>query len=228
MPMPAAQQEVNASLTILRSALLSCRSWSSRPIAFAVLVLVFTACGGGSEESAERPPSASSTTGDSDEQMPSIESGSEVEFSKNSAPNFDFILFQGEAELGASQLDLAGLRGKPVVLNFWAGLCPPCRAEMPDLQEFHEEFQGRVTLVGIDLGLFTGLGSQKDAKNLLIELGVTYPVGFTEDVSVISKYKVLGMPTTIFIDAEGEVFKSWGGALNLDVLREQTNAMLDQ
>ncbi len=55
------------------------------------------------------------------------------------APNFSFTLYQGEDKLGAEKLDLAQLHGKPIVLNFWAGLCPPCRAEMPDLQSFYDE-----------------------------------------------------------------------------------------
>ena len=144
------------------------------------------------------------------------------------APNFDFTLFQGQETLGAASTNLHQLTGKPVVLNFWAGLCPPCRAEMPDLQEFYHEFKDRVTLVGIDLEQFTGLGTLQDAKDLLEELEITYPTGSTSDSSVISKYKVFGMPTTIFIDADGRVFRNWGGALNLDVLREQTNKMLSQ
>ena len=144
------------------------------------------------------------------------------------APNFKFTLFQGEDQLGAGQLEVAGLRGKPLVLNFWAGLCPPCRAELPDLQEFYNEFNDRASLVGIDMGQFTGLGSLRDAKDLLAELDITYPVGSTDDSSVISKYKVFGLPSTIFIDAEGKVFKNWGGALNFTVLRDQTNKMLSQ
>ena len=101
-------------------------------------------------------------------------------------------------------------------------------AEQPDLQEFYNEFSERITLVGIDLGQFTGLGSLQDAKDLLEELQITYPAGFTGDSSVIREYKVFGMPTTIFIDANGEIFNNWGGALNSSVLREQANAMLGQ
>ena len=146
-----------------------------------------------------------------------------------SAPNFSFTLYQGEELLGASELEIHQLpQGKPIVLNFWAGLCPPCRAEMPDLQQFSDEFGDRLTLLGIDLGKFTGLGSQKDANDLLEELGVTYPAGYTEDAGVIKDYRVFGLPATIFIDSEGNIFKNWGGALNLDVLRKQTNAMLSQ
>ena len=82
--------------------------------------------------------------------------------------------------------------------------------------------------MGIDLGQFTGLGSRKDAIDLLESLGVTYPTGYTEDADVIKNYRVFGLPATIFIDSNGEIFKNWGGALNLDVLRKQSNAMLSQ
>ena len=59
-------------------------------------------------------------------------------------------------------------------------------------------------------------------------LGVTYPTGFTTEGGVISDYKVLGMPTTVFIDAQGKIFNKWTGALNLDVLEEKTLEMLNQ
>ena len=147
---------------------------------------------------------------------------------KDLAPNFDITLFQGEAKLGGTDIDVRQFQGKPLIINFWAGLCPPCRAELPDLQEFYNEFSDRVTLVGVDVGVFTGLGSLQDAKDLLEELQISYPVGFTDDGSVIQKYKVFAMPTTIFIDAGGEIFKKWGGALTASVLRDQTNAMLGQ
>ena len=70
------------------------------------------------------------------------------------------------------------------MLNFWAGLCPPCRAEMPQFQVFYEEFKDQIQLVGIDIGVFTGLGYRNAAAALLRELGVTYPAGWTEDGSV--------------------------------------------
>ena len=185
-------------------------------IAMAVLALLLAACG--------------PTSGDAEEQMPSVASGTEIDMSdeKDLAPNFTFIMYQGEGEVGGSELDLAQLRGKPVVLNFWAGLCPPCRAEMPDLQIFYEQFKDRAILIGIDLGQFTGLGSQNDAEDLLKELGVTYPAGFTNDSSVVKDYKVLGMPTTVFIRADGTIFKKWSGALNEETLAKQTNAMLGE
>ena len=66
--------------------------------------------------------------------------GTDTAISKETVPDFSFTLYRGESKLGAETLRLSELRGRPVVLNFWAGLCPPCRAEMPDFQRFYEEF----------------------------------------------------------------------------------------
>ena len=183
-------------------------------LAMAVIGIILVACGGGTDLKVTK--------------LPSISSGSPVDMDEDRAPNFIFTLFQGEDKLGTDPLNLGALRGKPLVLNFWAGLCPPCRAELPDLQQFYNEFNDRVNLVGIDLGVFTGLGSLEDAEDLLEELNITYPVGSTGDGGVIQDYKIFGLPATIFIDAEGRIFKNWGGALNLKILRDQTDQMLAQ
>ncbi|MBI4282283.1 MAG: TlpA family protein disulfide reductase [Chloroflexi bacterium] len=169
----------------------------------------------------------------------------------DAAPNFSFTLGQGEEELstriqeqadlrgkpvtfrlvqgnevGGRLFELADLRGKPVVLNFWAGLCAPCRAEMPDLQLFYEDYKDRVTIVGIDLGEYTGLGTQGDAQDLVDQIGVTYPIGFTSDATVVERYKILYMPTTLFINSRGEVLTKWEGRLTRDLLKDVTNDML--
>ena len=144
----------------------------------------------------------------------------------NAAPDFEFTLFRGEEVLGTSISRLSDLRGKPVVLNFWGGLLPPSRAEMPELQAFYQEFEDQVSLLGIDIGAFVGLGSQQDAQNLLRELNITYPAGFTDDSSVVRRYEVLGLPTTVFITADGNIFRTWSGALNHDVLISVVQEML--
>ena len=145
------------------------------------------------------------------------------------APDFSMTMFQGQDVVGGQEINFSDLVGeRPIVLNFWAGLCPPCRAEMPDLQAFSEKFQDRALVLGIDVGQFLGLGSQEEGQDLLDELGVTYPAGFTNDGNIILDYKVLGMPTTVFIDAQGRIFNKWTGALNGDVLEEKTLEMLNQ
>ena len=144
------------------------------------------------------------------------------------APDFEFTLYQGEGELGATELSMSDLRGKPVVLNFWAGLCPPCRAEMPDFQAFADENRDSVVVLGIDVGQFTLLGTQEDARLLLSDLAVSYPAGYTEDDTIMRRYEVLGMPTTVFINSRGEVFRNWGGVLDHEKLQEIADDMLAQ
>ena len=141
------------------------------------------------------------------------------------AVDFSFTLYQGEDVLGASTLRLSDLSDKPTVVNFWAGLCPPCREEMPHFQEFYDEFEGRINFVGVDAGQFTNLGSAEDAKDLLRDLGVTYPAGFTEDGDAVREY-VISMPTTVFVTTGSKVFRSWAGYLSKGDLTEITEEML--
>lgn len=142
------------------------------------------------------------------------------------AHDFSFTLFQGEEALGGQELRLSQLRGKPVVLNFWARLCGPCWHEMPELQEFYEEYQDQVILLGIDIGQFTGLGSPRDAAGLLETLGITYPAGFTNDGDVVREYKVMAMPTTVFIHEDGRIYRKWTGAMDRGMVTRMMKAML--
>lgn len=134
------------------------------------------------------------------------------------APDFEIVLYQGEAAVGGSKIRLSQLWGqrRPVVMNFWAGLCPPCRAEMPDFQRLYNEARGRFLLVGVDIGPFIGLGSQEEGKALLRELNITFPAGTTLDARTVGAYQILGMPTTVFITAEGRIFKKYAGLLTRD------------
>ena len=144
----------------------------------------------------------------------------------NSAPDLTVNLYQHEDPMDTASLKLRDLRGKPVVLNFWAGLCPPCRAEMPDLQLFHDQFKNEITLIGVDLGPHLGLGTQNDAENLLKSLNITYITGSPDDSDVIIDYDVLAMPTTVFIDSHGNIFRKWIGLLNMDALTDLSREML--
>ena len=141
--------------------------------------------------------------------------------------DFPITLYQGAEAVGGSQAPrLSDLQGQPVVLNFWAGLCPPCRAEMPEFQSFADEYAGRALVVGVDLGPFFSLGSQEDAVRLLNELSVTYPAGYTDDANVVRELGVLGLPATFFINADGSLHRKWLGPLDGAKLAEITDAML--
>ncbi len=131
--------------------------------------------------------------------------------------------------LGGEEVDFSAVvgHGKPVVLNFWAGLCPPCRLEMPDLQEVHEEFGDQIVLVGVDVGTFTGLGNEQEGRALLQEVGVTYPAGTTANAEVMRAYEVIGMPTTLFITPDGEIVERWTGLLTKDKMEELVQELID-
>ena len=179
----------------------------------ALTVALMLACGGGSPSISECPhPGEAPNTADS-----AGDGGLETDFC--------FTLYQGEDVLGGSAVYVSHLLDKPTIVNFWAGLCPPCREEMPHFQEFYDEFEERISFVGVDVGQFTGLGNPEDAQELLGDLGVTYPAGFTEDSNAVKEY-VTGMPTTVFITPAGEVFRSWTGYLSKDKLTEITEEML--
>ncbi len=144
-----------------------------------------------------------------------------------SAPDFEFSMYQGVEEIGFREGKLSSLHGgRPMVLNFWAGLCPPCRAEMPQFQAFYEESKDEILVLGIDIGPFMGLGSKRDADALLRELGVTYPAGWTDDGSVPRKFGVTGMPTTVFIKSNGEIFERAVGAIDANRLTRSTRALM--
>jgi len=144
------------------------------------------------------------------------------------APDFQITVYQAAGFQPGQNVNLADLlaEGKPVVLNMFAGRCPPCRLEMPDLQAANEEFKDDVLLFGLDVGPFTGLGSREDGRALLDELHVTYATGTTFDGSIIRSYHVRGMPTTVFITPQGQIVQTWTGLLTKAKLTELVGNLL--
>ena len=112
------------------------------------------------------------------------------------------------------------------MLNFWAGLCPPCRAEMPQFQVFYEEFKDQIQLGVIDIGVFAGLGSRNAVAALLRELGVTYPAGWTGDDSVPRKFGVTAVPATVFISSDGTIAEKSVGAIDARFLASASQELL--
>ena len=141
-------------------------------------------------------------------------------------PDFTISAYQGTEQLGGTDVQLSAIvgQGKPVVLNFWAALCPPCRAEMPDFQRVHDERGDEVTIVGIDIGPFLNLGSRDAGRDLLAELDIKYPAGTTFDTDVVRDFRVVGMPTSVFLYPDGRLLRTWSGLLN----EAKINEFIDQ
>ncbi len=112
-------------------------------------------------------------------------------------------------------IELADYRGGPVILNFWASWCVPCRREMPALQATHEELGGAVTFIGIN-----HQDDRDAAMDLLAEVGVTYSSGFDPEGKVAAGYGVFGMPTTVFISPDGAVVAQHTGELSAAELEQ--------
>jgi thiol-disulfide isomerase/thioredoxin len=149
--------------------------------------------------------------------------------SSESEADFEIIVYQGADVLGGQAVRFSDVlaHGKPVVLNMWAGLCPACRTEMPMLQEVYNGYEGRLLVIGVDIGPIVGLGSEEDARALLDELEITFPVGTTLDTTVVRDYKVIGMPTTYTIKPNGEIIEQWTGVLAEDQLHGRIEALLE-
>jgi thiol-disulfide isomerase/thioredoxin len=179
-----------------------------------VAAFVLAACGG-----AVQPQVGQRSAGAASEQA---ELGSQL------PADFQVVAYQGQDVLGGEAIQFSDLlgQGKPVVLNLWAGLCPPCRLEMPDFEAVNNEVGDQVVFVGLDVGPFTNLGTSEDGKALIQELGITYPVGTTPQADVVKEYKLIGMPTTYFIAPSGEIVQQWTGLLTEDKLSELVEELI--
>ncbi len=188
-------------------------------------VFLLTACGNaGREDTADLP------------QIPAAEQNENIadlqanvsQAAGNLPADFPIIIYQGVGLQEGDEVMFSELLadGKPVVLNFWAGLCPPCRVEMPDLQAVNDAYQDEILLFGLDVGPFTGLGSNEDGRKLLQDLAITYPAGTTADPNVVREYGILGMPTTYFITPDGQIHDTWTGLLTEEKLTELVEELL--
>ena len=111
---------------------------------------------------------------------------------------------------------LSDFRGTPVVLNWYASWCGPCRREIPDFQKAYEALDGEVVFLGVNL--------QEDADRavgLLDVFAADYPALLDIDGEVAVHYRIPGMPTTFFIDADGVVRSMGAGLIVEEVLVEE-------
>ncbi len=119
------------------------------------------------------------------------------------APDFTLSSIQGD------RISLSALRGKVVVVEFWATWCPPCRESIPDLNKVYEKFRGRnFELLAISVD--KGVDAPSSLRAFVNEYGVVYPV-LWDDNNVNSLYNVSGIPVMFVIDKEGYVVKKHTG-----------------
>lgn len=142
----------------------------------------------------------------------SAENGSE-EAGQTEAPDFTVVDAEG------AEVKLSDFEGKPVVLNFWASWCGPCKSEMPMFQQMYETYGEELTFVMVNLT--DGSRETKDSAQAYIEeAGYTFPVYFDVDSEAIAAYYVNSVPVTYFIDAEGNLRAYGEGAMDEEIFRQ--------
>jgi thiol-disulfide isomerase/thioredoxin len=142
--------------------------------------------------------------------------------------DFRIATYQGDTSLGGHEVMLSDAfsYGLPVVLNFWAPLCPPCRQEMAGFQHISEEYVGRVFFIGVDLSPYwQGFGGADDAAQLIKDAGVYYPVAYAVD-SPLKAYGIKSIPTTVFFTPDGKIAHTQTGDLSESDLRTDVKALL--
>lgn len=157
-------------------------------------------------------------SGEDTSRDPEESSESDQEPDKIPAPDFEL-----EDQFGQVHR-LSDYKGKTVFLNFWATWCPPCRAEMPDIQKLYEEYDTEGDEAVIILGVAgPNMGNEKSAEDIaafLDENGYTYPVVMDTTGDLFTEYGIYAFPTTFMIDREGNVFGYASGQLSYDMMKD--------
>lgn len=124
------------------------------------------------------------------------------------APNIELSTIEGEKR------NLHDLRGEPVMLNFWASWCGPCRAEMPDMEKFYKDKDMEI----FSVNLTNEESSKSNAETFIKDYKLTFPIMFDEDGDVANLYNLITIPETYIIDEDGRVFYKVRGPMNYDFM----------
>jgi thiol-disulfide isomerase/thioredoxin len=124
------------------------------------------------------------------------------------APDVRFVYFDG------TEGSTADFAGTPTVINFWASWCPPCIVEMPAFEAVHRELRPHVAFLGLNVGDDPGA-----ARRLAEQAGVTYRLGEDPDSAIFQAFGGIGMPTTVFVDADGMIVHMVASRLKAQDLR---------
>lgn len=126
------------------------------------------------------------------------------------APDFELKTLTGET------VKLSQFEGKKVMLNFWATWCPPCKEEMPEMEQFYREKKEDIVILAVNID------PQFDVQQFAKEMGVTFPILLDEDDSVNKMYQILTIPTTFFIDEKGIIRSKYLGSMTIDKMKQYT------
>lgn len=168
---------------------------------------------------------------DKDREIETASLGKEMEERKvglkngDTPPDFTLTSLDGE------DMTLSDFRGKKVVLNFWATYCPPCKAEMPHMQNYYEQYAKKDNVEIIAVNLTTSERDvTEDAKidsvmTFRDSFDLTFPILLDQKGTVGFDYQILVIPTTYFIDSNGYIQRAIKGPMNVEMLKSYVDAL---
>mgnify|MGYP001163261967 CR=1 FL=1 len=133
----------------------------------------------------------------------------------NKAPDFELQTLSGD------EVKLSDFQGKRVMINFWATWCPPCRAEMPDMEKFYQDKDIEVLAVN----LTESENSLKDVEEFSNEFGLTFPILLDTELVAATLYAIKPIPTTYMVDSNGIIQYRAFGPLNYDLMVQEFEKM---
>jgi thiol-disulfide isomerase/thioredoxin len=126
-----------------------------------------------------------------------------------SAPNFELT------DLDGNSVELSDYRGEKIFLNFWASWCPPCRAEMPDVQKLHEENFDNFKIIAVNVG-----ENRSTAAEFINENNLNFKVVLDNSQEISREYLVRGIPTSYFLDENGVIINKISGVISYQQMLE--------
>jgi peroxiredoxin len=182
-------------------------------LALAVVILVVNIFKPGSTESEKNITAPAGESVETTEDIPGAKLSSLREGAE--APDFELNTLDGNT------IKLSDYRGKKVILNFWATWCPPCKAEMPHMQNFYEEYNDQgVEILAVNL---TNMDKGEDeVKKFVEEYGLTFTIPMDEEGFAGTTYQAFTIPTSYILDENGVILKKIVGPMDEKMMKELT------
>ncbi|MCS7011870.1 MAG: TlpA family protein disulfide reductase [Anaerolineales bacterium] len=125
-------------------------------------------------------------------------------------------------DLEGNLVSLSDYRGKVVLVNHWATWCPPCRAEMPDLEAYYQKYAGKnFVLIGIEAG-----DSLEEVRRFVSEQQISYPIWLDTEMIALAKFRTNSLPSSFLIDSKGMMRAMWIGMVNRATLETYVTPLL--
>lgn len=187
------------------------RGWRLRWLAAAILVVALSGCGGAGREAPASPVQGAAARPDAPESDPGGGSAgaAEAEPEAKPFPGYRAPEIIARDVYTGDTLQLSALRGQVVMVNFWATWCPPCREEMPAMEQFHQASQGKVRVLAVAAD---GGEPPERLAAFARELGLSFPVVHDGGEAALT-YRAFGLPTSLFIDQHGIIRVRFSGPL---------------